>query len=498
MIDPIEIIGKARHRIAELAALRVAIYVAPPVLTTLALGLAFEAIGPATWERWGYVLAPSHGWILRVGLLAATAAGLVIGGLIAMLAWRRASDFVEAAAQIDSRLDAKEEILTLATLAGPKHADDTSRSTLFPILWRRSIDYLSKFDPANEFRPELKRPLARSSALTLALIVALGLSMLALVRPPHPLEIQARKLRSLAGEITHTDSSPGAKALAEQLRSTASDLDNAKLPPERKLEQLALLMQKLEEIRNPPEAEKKNQPTGSGKGDSNKGKGQGKGDTGKGDGQGKGEDQSGEGPGKGEGSGGKDKGGEARMMEVRNELSKSKLQIETETKEPDKSKAAANQEKKKTEQAVQAGNKSNQPGPTNDVGGLAQANRPKPDQSGGPEQRKGSESAKDQQKKDSGQPGGDTHLGQFPAPVRFERFYKAGEHGPPIDIKDARYVLFRIPPATTASGAGKTVLDKERPTASTPYSNLPLKEARITAAPDERQLVPPRYRDLLR
>ncbi len=94
--------------------------------------------------------------------------------------------------------------------------------------------------------------------------------------------------------------------------------------------------------------------------------------------------------------------------------------------------------------------------------------------------------------------GGDTHLGQFPAPVRFERFYKAGEHGPPIEIKDARYVLFRIPPATTASGAGKTVLDKERPTASTPYSNLPLKEERITAAPDERQLVPPRYRDLLR
>ncbi len=67
MIDPIDpsIIGKARHRIAEIAALRVAIYVAPPVLTTLALGLAFEAIGPATWERWGYVLAPSQGWIVR-------------------------------------------------------------------------------------------------------------------------------------------------------------------------------------------------------------------------------------------------------------------------------------------------------------------------------------------------------------------------------------------------------------------------------------------------
>ncbi len=61
-------------------------------------------------------------------------------------------------------------------------------------------------------------------------------------------------------------------------------------------------------------------------------------------------------------------------------------------------------------------------------------------------------------------------------------------------------MLFRIPPAVgTASGAGKTVLDKERPTASTPYSNLPLKEARIERRPlMNGSLVPPRYRDLLR
>jgi hypothetical protein len=89
-------------------------------------------------------------------------------------------------------------------------------------------------------------------------------------------------------------------------------------------------------------------------------------------------------------------------------------------------------------------------------------------------------------------------LGQFPEPGNFERFYKAGEHGPPLDIKNARYVLFRIPPAIQRGGGGKSVLDNERPSATVPYENLPLKEERIAADPDERQLVPPRYRDLLR
>ncbi len=77
------------------------------------------------------------------------------------------------------------------------------------------------------------------------------------------------------------------------------------------------------------------------------------------------------------------------MMEVRNELSKSKFRSRTETKDPRQTKAATNQEKKKTEQSLKPGNKPNQPGPTNNEGGLAQANHPKPDQSGKSEQRKG-------------------------------------------------------------------------------------------------------------
>lgn len=75
VIDPIEVIGRARRRIAELAALRVAIYLAPPVLIALALGLGFESLGSATWERWGYMLTPSLGRGMHLGLLAAAAIG---------------------------------------------------------------------------------------------------------------------------------------------------------------------------------------------------------------------------------------------------------------------------------------------------------------------------------------------------------------------------------------------------------------------------------------
>ncbi len=67
-----------------------------------------------------------------------------------------------------------------------------------------------------------------------------------------------------------------------------------------------------------------------------------------------------------------------------------------------------------------------------------------------------------------------------------------------MDIKNARYVLFRIPPAVQSGGRGKSVIDNERTSATVPYENLPLKDERIAAEPDERQLVPPRYRDLLR
>jgi hypothetical protein len=60
-------------------------------------------------------------------------------------------------------------------------------------------------------------------------------------------------------------------------------------------------------------------------------------------------------------------------------------------------------------------------------------------------------------------------------------------------------VTFRLPTDTLAAGGeGKTVPDTGRPAAQTAYTNAPLREQRLAISPDERQLVPPRYRDLIR
>jgi hypothetical protein len=67
-----------------------------------------------------------------------------------------------------------------------------------------------------------------------------------------------------------------------------------------------------------------------------------------------------------------------------------------------------------------------------------------------------------------------------------------------LNLNDARYVVFKIPSGPTSGGEGKTVIDTERPKATTAYTNAPLAPTADTAPPDERQWVPPRYRDLIR
>jgi hypothetical protein len=93
---------------------------------------------------------------------------------------------------------------------------------------------------------------------------------------------------------------------------------------------------------------------------------------------------------------------------------------------------------------------------------------------------------------------GDTHLGEFPKPGNYQRFYKLGEQGAAINIRDARYVTFQLPTEIEAASKGPLVADNTHPRATTPYTNAPLKQERLTASPDEQQLVPPRYRELIR
>jgi hypothetical protein len=97
----------------------------------------------------------------------------------------------------------------------------------------------------------------------------------------------------------------------------------------------------------------------------------------------------------------------------------------------------------------------------------------------------------------SGGTGGDTHLGEFPTAANYQRFLKPGEKGMALNLTDARYVVFKIPSAPSSGDDGKTVIDTEHPRATTAYTNAPLAPTADTAPPDERQLVPPRYRDLI-
>lgn len=93
---------------------------------------------------------------------------------------------------------------------------------------------------------------------------------------------------------------------------------------------------------------------------------------------------------------------------------------------------------------------------------------------------------------------GDTHLGEFPKASNYQRFYKLGENGPAINVRDARYVTFRLPTEIESPGEGAIVPDNSRLRAITPYTNAPLNQQRLPVSPDEQQLVPPRYRELIR
>jgi len=488
--SPIQLIAGARARLALIAATRVLIHGLAPAITAFALAPMLSLINEWAGLRFGYELAPPILSDLRIGLIGAGLIALGIGAAWAALAWRRAHDFISAAERVDTIVNARQEILTLATLTDPGRTSGANRPTLFPILWRRACTYLASFSPARAFRFDVGRPLMRGSALSLAIVAVLALSMLALARPPSPDAAQARRLRDLVREIESSSPTDSGRALAKALRDTAAALENPKLPPAQKLKMLAEVTSDIQRT-NPPNPPQNGTPHGK----SAKGNSGGKGDSGSGG--------EGGGTGQGKGTGGNNalangqgggKKNDTRMAALEKELSQAKERIENESAAGDKSMPKP-WGGEKSGKAVAPGQNPKQPGSANQRDESAQNQRPKSDANAPPTDKSGAGGEK-MADHDKGSDQGDTRLGQFPAPVRYERFYKPGEHGPPIEIKDARYVVFRLPSATT-SGSGKTVLDTERPEAGTPYSNAPLKAEKLEATPDERQLVPPRYRDLI-
>jgi hypothetical protein len=471
--NPVEQIGLACRRLERIAAVRAGLRLAVPAVTALALAAALDSVGRVTWERMGYVMASASLLELRLAFLSA---GLIMSAACVSMAWiayRRADDFLGAAERVDDVVGGRQEIVTLASLADPEIAGAThaQKTPLFPILWQRASRYLERFDPSRAFAFEIRRPMIRSLPIAAALVIALAAAAMALVSPPSANQLEARRLRTIANEMSNSPE-PGSKELASKILAAAAALENPKLPPNEKIAKLNDLMRELEKQRRSSSANGGRQGKGSGNGSSGQGTGQG---VGSGQGNGPGQGQNPKGPKRNQ-----------QIVELQNDISKAKTQLETEsapkTKEPKPGQSGAGN-------ALKVGKNPNEKGPSKEPNQTGQANLPKPGARG-----QSPSSAPRNAGKDKGGKG-DTHLGEFPAPEKFER-YTLGK-GPTVEVRDARYVLFRLPTDVVSSNGGKLVRDNTRPTATVPYANVPLRAERLEVAPDERQLVPPRYRDLI-
>jgi uncharacterized membrane protein YgcG len=515
VVNPIEQIGRSRRRLARVAAMRAAIGITLPIAATIVFALWLDIIAALTWENFGYILTDDRELALGNVLIGIFAAQLIILAILALTAYRRADDFLTTAEVLDRHVGAHQEILTLATLANPANPQSRDRrSALFPMLWRRAIAYLDLFEPRREFKLEPLQPLKRSAIAASIVVVVLGLTAFAFVVVPTPEQAIAHHLRAVARAIDSSSATPATKDLAKAMRDVARDLENPKLPQEQKLQELAAMKRDIEQNQQQHQSgasQGKNSAgggsgAGSGSGNS-KGSGNGSG-SGAGAGAGSGEGAGsgagagsgvgqGAGTGSGSGAGGNNKGNknDQKMAQLGNDISKAQAQIQAENGQPNQANGQqiANNG---SGMAPKDGDNPNATGPQNKPNGAGSASLPKP----GSEARNNlpapSNGAPSGRRDDKGSMG-DTHLGEIPKAGNYERFYKPGE-GPGLGIRDARYVTFRLPSATVGNeGGGRAVADAEHPAASVGYTNAPLKQERLADTPDEEQLVPPRYRDLI-
>jgi hypothetical protein len=489
VVNPVEKIAAARRRLKQVAALRDGLLLLIPALVALVLAALMARIGAITWERLGYEIAPASLSDLRLALLIAGIAGLCGCALMGLRAYREADDFLQAAERVDDAVDGHQEIITLASLADPAAGSTgrRERSPLFPLLWRRAAGYLERFDPARVFAIEVRSPILRSLPMAGALLMILAVAAFALVRPPTPEQIQARKLRSAAEQLANS-SSAADRELASKILAAAAALKNPELPPEQKLQRLADAMNQLNHRQQQSAPGKSASASGSGNGKTS-GKGPGQGQD-KGNGQG----QIGQGQGANQGQNSNGSNGNQKsnqqIVELRNDLSKAQAQIESGSGAASNAPKPGEGDKGST---LKPGKNPNQKGPSPEPDNLAQGKLPKPNTSARGQTPAGL--ARNGKNDKGGH--GDTHLGEFPAAENFQRFYKRGQ-GPGMEIRDARYVVFRLPTEIVSAGGGKLVADTTRPAATAPYANVPLKDERLDITPEERQLVPPRYRDLIR
>ncbi|SRR5579875_738694 len=485
LIDPIKIIVHSRDRIARLAAIRSMLLVTFPWLLTIFLALGLKELNGLSLDYLGYRLEDPVARWFQISLALLALAELAVAAALGWRSWSENKGVIGAAEEIDRRTTRRQEVVTLAGFYRSDLSGDVDPSPpLFPVLWVRVAATLETFDPATAFKLEARDPLIRSSILAFAALVFFGTTAFALMTRAGPTELLSHHLDEAANSLTATGSAPLNHQLVSAAHDVAKDLMDPKLPPREKIAELRSLEQELkrfETMNHGGNRTNENSYGGNNSGGGGTGSGNGTSSLGKSKARSPNTSASGQ-----------HRGGADQIAELGNDISKVRIALEQEAESTQKHRSPRDISSHPAGAGPQPGTNPQRPGNEDSTGQSSQIPRPQMLAGSGTAQGRNSSSPRKSQGSF-----GDTHLGEFPRPSNYERFYRAGEQGPPITIRNARYVTFQLPNATEAAGTGPLVSDESHPHATTPYTNAPLRQQRLTAAPDEEQLVPPRYRELI-
>ncbi|MGH7863402.1 MAG: hypothetical protein ACREQB_00315, partial [Candidatus Binataceae bacterium] len=241
MPSPLDVITSARRRIAALAALRAALYPLVPATTCIVLTLVVAPVAELIASASGYAMPPAAESNLRWTLLSVAALSIVAGAVWAWLEYRRADDYLAAAGRVDELVHGRQEVLTLASLAGASGEEAVRRrSPLFPVLVRRASALLERFVPEQALKLDARDALVRSSIAAGVLALAVGASMVGLLHTPSAVEQTAARLREIASRLESPAATTAERALGKAAREAADVIANSNLPPEEKKRRIEL------------------------------------------------------------------------------------------------------------------------------------------------------------------------------------------------------------------------------------------------------------------
>lgn len=437
------------------------------------------AAGPILAAVAAFALGLMPAWL---GALAALSA---ITWAVAGFAATRVTE-LDAAREIDRRLEAKETFLTWTTVP------DAARGPLWPVVADRASETASGKTP-RRFATAFgwRAPLV---SLTLSLAAVASLAVFVALRPIPP----TAQLLEIADRLDAPGRGAASRALGAELREVARKLADPNVSAEEKRHLAAEMRQKLEQ--------QQKQQGGQGKG-----KSEGQKDAG---------EQSGSAAQKGEQKG-QEKGASQGQQQSSGDAGAAASalgQIEQELagESEGKKESQGEQQKKKGEQGKgggiqgpndgqRAGEKpgegtGNQPGPKNDAGKSEQGEGEGGRQSGEKPDGQQAQNQPGQNPQGGGSGEGEGASGK-PSPAddgqKAERYYKLGEGPDALRVEDGQFVKVLVP--EQGGGVGTERVQKPgEAVVETPFGNAPLPAEGPPGSADERQPVPLEYRPILR